>query len=90
MKRQKIKPCPWCGSGPILKEDRLWSEHWYNGHNTTHGYVGAYDYYYQCSNNECNATAPDGKYDSVYRSAYEAKLLAREAWNRRADDDEIT
>ena len=71
----------------MLVEDKLWSEHSYNGRTITHGYVGAYNSYYMCSNEECEAIAPHGKYDSIYRSADEAKLLAREAWDRRADDE---
>ena len=87
MKRRGLKPCPWCGSMPMLVEDKLWSEHSYNGRTITHGYVGAYNYYYMCSNEECEAIAPHGKYDSIYRSVDEAKLLAREAWDRRANNE---
>ena len=88
VKRRGLKPCPWCGSGPILRKDKLWSEHSYNGHTTTHGYVGAYHYYYICSNEDCEAIAPHGKYDTIYHSEDEAKLLAREAWNGRTDDED--
>ena len=85
MKRKGLKPCPWCGSGPILREEPLWHESPNGG---THGYVGAYEYYYQCSNEECNAIAPYGKFNTIYDTSDTAKLKAREAWQTRADSYE--
>ena len=88
MKRRGLKPCPWCGSVPIFVEDKLWSEHSYNGRVVTHGYVGAFEYYYKCSNAECGAIAPYGKIDTVYHSVEEAKQKAKNAWQQRANDGE--
>lgn len=86
-KRRGLKPCPWCGSVPILKEDPMWTVHTYQGHTVSHGYVGAYEYYYQCSNEECNAIAPYGKFNTIYDTSDTAKLKAREAWQTRADNE---
>lgn len=88
MKRRGLKLCPWCGSYPNLIEQRLWQETSYKGQIITHGYVGNYEYYYQCSNPECHAIAPYGKYDNIYQSAEEAKNKARKAWQTRADEGE--
>lgn len=87
MPNEELKLCPWCGNTPKLVIDKLWTEHSYNGHTITHGYVGSYNYYYQCSNEECNATAPYGKYDTIYCSAEEAQQSAKNAWQKRAGDD---
>ena len=86
--RRGLKPCPWCGSGPILHKDKLWHESSCGGHTYTHGYMGAYEYYYQCSNTECEAIAPHGKYNTIYTSMEEAQKKAKEAWQVRADDEE--
>ena len=86
-KRRGLKPCPWCGFSPNLIEDKLWTEHSYDGRTITHGYVGSYKYYYQCSNKECNAIAPYGKYDTICYSIEEAKQYAKDAWQRRANDE---
>lgn len=88
MRRRGLKLCPWCGSHASLIQDKLWQEHSYNGQTITHGYVGNYEYYVCCDNNECWAVAPNGKIDDIYRSPEEAIRLAKEAWQRRAYDKE--
>ena len=85
--RRSLKPCPWCGSHPTLIKDRLWQEHNYNGQTVTHGYVGCYEYYYQCSNFDCLAVAPHGKIDTIYHTEEEAEKMAKEAWQTRADTE---
>ena len=88
MGKRGLKPCPWCGSGPILREDKLWKEYSYNERTVTHRYVGSYEYYYECSNKECEAIAPHGKYNTIYKTAEEAIKKAKEAWQSRPDDEE--
>ena len=89
MKRRGLKPCPWCGCIiPTLVEHQLWTENWVNGRIITHGYVGEYEYYYQCSNKECGAIAPHGKYDSIAYSTDKARILAKKAWQKRDGEDE--
>ena len=87
-RRRGLKPCPWCGNHPILIKDKLWTEHTYNGQTITHGYVGSYEYYYQCSNEECRAIAPYGKFNTIYMSADKAQLKAKNAWQTRMEDNE--
>ena len=75
-----LKPCPWCGyPGSYIKEPA-----WHG----SHGYVGNYFYYIQCSNKECRAVTPHGKEDDIYKSELEAREDAIKAWNRRADDSD--
>ena len=88
MRRRGLKRCPWCGSHASLIKEKLWQEHSYNGQITTHGYVGNYQYYILCDNEECWAVAPNGKIDDIYRSPEEAIRIAKETWQRRADDDD--
>ena len=79
-----VKPCPWCGFGPILKRDPLFTNYTYNGQVISRGYVNTYKYYYQCSNDSCGATAPHGEFNTIYDSEEIAKRKARESWNSRA------
>ena len=85
--RRGFKLCPWCGSHASLIKDKLWQEHSYNGQTITHGYVGNYEYYIRCDNDDCWAVAPNGRIDDIYRSSEEAIRMAKEAWQRRANNE---
>ena len=73
-----IKECPWCGSAGIYQFHDLDKG---NGR----GYPGYYAIEIKCSNPRCEAKAPYGIFDDIYRSTQEAINKAAEAWNKRKD-----
>lgn len=70
-----LKQCPWCGATGSYHKEPLW--------HGSHGYVGNYEYYIQCSNPFCGAIAPNGKVDDIYREEMIAREEAIIKWNTR-------
>ena len=77
-----LKPCPWCGSAPILIQTYL-------GQSNGRGYTGCHSYAIYCSNAACKAMAPNGRYDDIYQSSEEAIKKAIEAWNKRSEKNDV-
>lgn len=71
---ERIKDCPFCGTGGHLYIEPL--EHYYNNSM----------YYVQCTNPNCAAMVCHGRKYDVYISAEDARREAIEAWNRRVKD----
>lgn len=71
-----MKTCPWCGGSPSMHIEPLW--------HGNHGYFGSYSFEVRCCN--CGATAPNGKFDTIYRSRLNAETEALERWNTRAPE----
>ena len=69
-----MKSCPWCGGYPIMTTTEI------------HGYSGCYFFEMKCRS--CGATAPDGKFDTVYHDTHTAFEAAVAKWNKRADNEE--
>ena len=70
-----IKDCPWCGAPGSYHKEPAW--------HGSHGYVGNYFYYIECSNPDCRAKAPHGESEDIYRSEMEAREIAIKTWNTR-------
>lgn len=75
MKPVQIKSCPWCGGAGHMHIEPLWRG--------SHGYYGCYSWEVHCT--QCNAAAPNGKFDDIYLSSEEAESKALEAWNNRKE-----
>ena len=75
-----IKPCPWCGSPGILMTVSL-------GYGNGRGYPGYHEYFVKCTNGECLAIAPYGKFDDIYQKQEVAVEKAIEAWNKRGEKE---
>ena len=71
---EKLKPCPFCGSHGILEGGDF-----IGGWNEK---TGPRPYMAECSNQDCIASYMIG-------AVYDTKEEAIEAWNRRADDEQI-
>lgn len=71
-KRIAIERCPWCGSAGVLTQTLF------------EGFTNSYSYYVVCSNPNCKAEAPTGRYGDIAMPAQVAKQKAIEAWNKRA------
>lgn len=72
----ELKPCPFCGSIPLLEKKPLWSEH-------GHGYYGCYEFDIHCPNIICGCRVNLFNNDSIYRSEEEAIKNAIDTWNER-------
>lgn len=72
----QLKHCPWCGEQGTYIIDSLEKE---NGR----GYPGHHSIYIECSNPECRAHAPNGKFDDLGDGFQTAVLKAAASWNTR-------
>lgn len=82
---EALKPCPFCGNAVYLEKKPLWRD--CNG--STHGYFGCYEYVIECNNPECRCNVALKGNNTVYAKDEEAKQNAIEAWNRRANNEQI-
>lgn len=77
MLNEGLKPCPFCGTIPLLEKKPLWSEH-------GHGYYGCYEFDIHCPKVDCGCRILLLNNNTIYFSEEEAKENAIKIWNRRA------
>ena len=68
------KPCPFCGSSPILVQENI------------EGYPGELTLFMRCCSDTCGATVPGGHYTTLQNSLKEARTKAINTWNNRANN----
>ena len=71
-----LKPCPFCGSIPLLEKKPLWSE-------GGHGYYNCYEFDIHCINPVCGCRINLFNNNSIYHSEEEAIKNVINAWNER-------
>lgn len=72
----ELKPCPFCGSIPLLEKKPLWSE-------GGHGYYNCYEFDIHCINPVCGCRINLFNNNSIYHSEKEAIKNVINAWNER-------
>lgn len=72
----ELKPCPFCGSIPLLEKKPLWSE-------GGHGYYNCYEFGIHCINPVCGCRINLFNNNSIYHSEKEAIKNVINAWNER-------
>lgn len=72
----ELKPCPFCGSIPLLEKKPLWSEH-------GHGYYGCYEFDIHCPKVDCGCRILLLNNNTIYFSEEKAMENAVNTWNRR-------
>ncbi len=72
----ELKPCPFCGSIPLLEKKPLWSE-------GGHGYYNCYEFDIHCINPVCGCRINLFNNNSIYHSEEEAIKNVINAWNER-------
>lgn len=75
-KVSELKPCPFCGSIPLLEKKPLWSKH-------GHGYYGCYEFDIHCPKVDCGCRILLLNNNTIYFSEEEAMKNAVDAWNER-------
>lgn len=75
-KVSELKPCPFCGSIPLLEKKPLWSEH-------GHGYYSCYEFDIHCPKVDCGCRILLLNNNTIYFSEEEAMKNAVDAWNER-------
>ncbi len=75
-KVSELKPCPFCGSIPLLEKKPLWSEH-------GHGYYGCYEFDIHCPKVDCGCRILLLNNNTIYFSEEEAMENAVNTWNKR-------
>lgn len=74
--KESLKDCPFCHEFPVLIKNPLW--------HGSHGYIGSYEFFVQCDNENCLVRPKTRAYDTISRkSESECKELAYNAWNNR-------
>ena len=74
---EKPKPCPFCGTMPIIEKKPL--SYGFDGY-----YINCYKYDIHCPCCECRLRIEEN--DTICRSDEEAKANAVKAWNTRANE----
>lgn len=72
----ELKPCPFCGSIPLLEKKPLWSEH-------GHGYYGCYEFDIHCPKVDCGCRILLLNNNTIYFSEEKAMENAVNTWNKR-------
>jgi len=73
--KKELKECPFCHKPAILFREEMWNE--------SHGYYGRYNYYVECSNNECGVKPKTREVHDVYTDFRDAIQEAIKRWNER-------
>ncbi len=75
MQNEGLKPCPFCGTIPIIRKNPLWRV-------GGQGYYGCYEFDIHCD--ECGCRINMIGVNTIYNTEEEAKENAIKIWNRRA------
>ena len=70
------KECPFCHGEATIVKDKLW--------NGSHGYIGNYEYYIACKNEDCFIKPKTKSRDDIYgKSEEECLNNVIRMWNKR-------